>query len=140
MDRNEQIDLLEKKIVENCRLLDLRPALVHRFTPGLYAREVTIPEGSVVTSKIHRTEHLFVLSKGRLLVWNKEGDIYGEEIVAPYTGTTKPGTRRVVLALEESVWTTFHPTTLTDVEEIEKVLVEDRENPLLTHEERALIP
>ncbi len=42
-----------------------------------------------------------------------------EEIVGPVTFVSQPGTKRVVVAQEETIWTTYHPTTETDLEKIE---------------------
>ncbi len=96
--------------------------LVHRFTPGLYAREIFMPAGAILTSKIHKTEHPYVISKGRVSVWI-EG-IGWERLRAPHTGITKPGTRRLLYIHEDTIWTTFHPTTETDLEVIERLLIE----------------
>jgi hypothetical protein len=105
----------------------------HHFTPGLYCREITMQKGAVLTSAIHRTEHPFVVSKGRCLVYLNRDDGW-QEIRAPYFGVTKPGSRRVLVILEETVWTTFHPTELTDLLAIEDALLDPRENPLLAKE------
>ena len=103
--------------------------VVHRFTPGLYIREIFMPAGAVLTSKIHRTEHPYVVSKGVVCVYSdNDGPTI---IVAPYTGITKPGTRRFLVVLEDTIWTTFHPTNLTSVEEIEDEIIEPYTNPLI---------
>lgn len=83
------------------------PEPVHRFTPGLYARELTMPAGLLLTSKVHRTEHQYVVSRGVALVF-VDGEGW-RKIVAPYHGITRAGTRRVLRILEETTWTTFHP-------------------------------
>ena len=90
--------------------------VVNRFTKGMYIREVTIPEGTILTSMIHKTEHPFVVSKGSIMVTSdNEGSVVYE---APYTGITKPHTRRALRALTETVWTTFHVTNETDIDKI----------------------
>lgn len=94
----------------------------HAFTPGLYIREITMPAGTVVTSATHKTRHPFIISKGRVrVVSESEGAV---EYEAPHRGITEPGTRRLLLVIEETVWTTFHPTQKTDVEEIAKEILE----------------
>lgn len=95
--------------------------LNHTFTPGLYMREIFMPAGTLVTSKIHKTEHPFIISKGVVSVW-----IEGEGVKtfhAPHSGVTKPGTRRVLYVHEDCVWATFHPTTEKDLEKIEAQLI-----------------
>lgn len=81
--------------------------LQHIFTPGLYARQIYMPAGSVLTSQIHNTEHPFVISSGSAMVYTEhEGATL---LKAPYTGVTRPGTRRVLVVYEDCIWTTFHP-------------------------------
>lgn len=95
--------------------------LEHRFTPGLYTRQILHPAGVLSATKIHKTEHQFIVSQGRALV--STGDGQWHEIQAPYHGITKPGTRRVIYALEDMVLTTMHPTSKTDLGEIEEDLI-----------------
>jgi len=80
--------------------------LVHKFTDGMYIREIFMPAGSLWTSKIHKTEHPYVVSYGKAAVSIDAQEWY--EITAPYTGITNPGTRRVLFILEDCIWTTFH--------------------------------
>jgi hypothetical protein len=96
--------------------------VVHRFTPGLYIREIFMPAGALVTSKIHRTEHPYTISKGRVSVLT-ENDGW-VELAAPHTGITVPGTRRVLYIHEDTVWTTYHPIADTDLAVIEAKLIE----------------
>jgi len=95
--------------------------VTHRFTPGLYIREIFMPASTppvetVVTSRIHLTEHPFIVSKGRLKVWHEESG--WQLIQAPFTGITKAGTRRILIIVEDTVWTTFHVTNETDPDTI----------------------
>lgn len=88
----------------------------HHFAPGLYAREIFIPKGSYVVGKTHRYAHLTTVSKGRILVASEFGNL---EVVAPSTFMSKPGIKRVGVALEDTIWTTYHPTSETDLAAIE---------------------
>lgn len=94
----------------------------NRFTPGLYSRTARAPRGAAVVTRVHKTEHQFVISKGAVLVW-AEGEPW-HKVCAPYIGTTKPGARRVLIILEDCVWTTFHPTTTTDQDQLQSELTE----------------
>lgn len=96
---------------------------LHNFCPGLYARTVFMPAGTVLTSKIHKTQHFFVVSKGSCTVSNSHGE--RELISAPYLGVTMPGTKRALLIHEDCIWTTFHATDLTDVAEIERTILSE---------------
>ena len=104
--------------------------VVHRFTPGLYSREIYMVAGSVLTSRRHRHEHPFVILQGRVSVFN-EADNTAVELSAPYHGTTPAGTKRLLFIHEDTIWTTFHPTDITDMGELEAFLFDDRPNPML---------
>jgi hypothetical protein len=123
------VDKIEADIA-NCEQLEL--PVEHQFHPGLYVRRLAMPAGSLIVSKIHNTEHPYVLTEGQCLVWTKEtGAVH---LMAPYHGITMPGTRRVLFILEDCVWTTYHPITAEefgDVKLIEDRIIEKHENPLL---------
>lgn len=94
-----------------------KPSVVHTFTPGLYSRKLTLPKDYLCTSKVHRTTHQFVISRGLLKIWSEEK---GWELVqSPFHGITYAGSSRGVHVLEETVWLTFHSTLKTDIAEIE---------------------
>ena len=98
---------------------------VHRFTPGLYTREMTVPAGVMVTGMIHKTEHISIMLSGKMLIPDlvNGGSM---EIQAPIVEIAKPGIKRVGIATEEVVWITVHPTELTDVDEIiEQIVTND---------------
>ena len=92
----------------------------HFFADGLYAREMTIPKNTAVIGKIHKFEHLSVVSQGEILVFTEQGV---RHIVAPCTMVSPPGTKRAVIAIEDTVWTTFHPTQSRDLAEIEAQVI-----------------
>jgi hypothetical protein len=96
--------------------------VTHIQTPGLYIRQVEIKAGTKILSARHKTEHPFVISKGKILVVTEEGR--REVLEAPHIGITFPGTRRALTALQDTIWTTFHPTAETEIEKITESLVE----------------
>jgi len=105
----------------------------HIFTDGLYVREIYIPAGTIVTSAIHKTEHPFVISQGEIMVTSdNEGSVVYK---APYTGVTKPNTRRALKALSDVIWTTFHVTNETDVDKIGEEILAPKDN---SHIEEAM--
>jgi hypothetical protein len=107
--------------------------LKHEFKPGWYNRTIFMPAGLLLTSKIHRSSHQFEISKGRVMVMIND---ITELLVAPYTGLTKPGTRRIILVLEDTVWTTFHKNDddCQDLEELERRLIYPHDNPYLSED------
>lgn len=96
----------------------------HYFAPGLYMREIMIPKGATLTGQIHLTEHLCILSKGEVKVMTENGIVH---IKASSVVHSMPGMKRVLHAIEESVWINVHynPTNETDVEKIEDLYVVD---------------
>ncbi len=94
--------------------------ITHYFAPGMYAREMKVPAGCLLTGKIHLTEHLNILSQGRVSVSNKGESVTME---APYTFVSPVGTKRAIYAHEDSTWTTIHATDLTDPDEIEDEII-----------------
>lgn len=128
-----QLDVLE---TEMFKLPQVHCPLVHRFTPGLYIREIFMPAGTVVTSVKHLTCHPFVISKGDVSVYVEGVEV--DRYKAPHTGITQPGTRRFLYNHEDTIWTTFHVTEKTDPEEIIMEIADMDFNPLLTDKEKAM--
>lgn len=100
----------------------------HYFSQGVYAREITIPAGIVLTGEIHKFTQLNILSKGRMQVYTEEGI---REVEAPFTVVSPPGTKRIAHTLTECVWTTIHGTDETDLEIIEKHFIAKDESEWL---------
>lgn len=92
----------------------------HHFAPGLYAREIFIPTGILIIGKIHRHSHVNTISKGKVVVATEFGL---EEFTAPHTFISEPGVKRAVLALEDTIWTTYHPTEETELDRIEEYVI-----------------
>lgn len=116
------------------------PEPVHRFTPGLYSRELTMQAGLLLNSKIHRTEHQYFVSRGVALVF-EEGQGW-HPVIAPYHGITRAGTRRTLLILEECTWTTFHAILdeeMGDLAKIEARIIEPHVALPFTDEDIALV-
>lgn len=92
----------------------------HYFSHGVYAREITIPAGTVLTGEIHKFENLNILSRGEMSVLTESGM---QRVSAPFTVVSPPGTKRIAYAHTECVWTTIHGTFITDVEEIKNQFI-----------------
>lgn len=137
---NQLIDELEFAMLTDPRFKLKECPVEHRFTPGLYTREIFMPAGMRITSMIHKTEHQFIVLQGSVSVYS-END--GEQLItAPFIGKTLPGTRRVLLVHEDTRWITCHPTDVVPennseksiedaVNKIMEQIIEFRENPLL---------
>lgn len=107
---------LERFEAEMFKLGTIEIPVKHYFSQGVYAREITIPKGTVLTGKIHKYSQLNILSKGDISVLTEEGI---KRVQAPFAIVSPPGTKRVAYAHEESVWTTVHGTEERDLEKIE---------------------
>lgn len=91
----------------------------------LYCRKVSRAADIATLGRVHKQEHFYVIAKGRIAIRGKDKTTIhsaGDVIVS------KPGTQRLVVALEDSVTITMHKVSSTDIEQIEKELVEDDEN------------
>jgi hypothetical protein len=100
----------------------------HHFAPGAYAREITIPKGTVLTGAVHKVDNLVILSKGKLRLATEDGFV---DIEAPHTRVCKAGSKNAAYALEDSVWTNFFPTEETDTDKLVEILTESTAAELL---------
>lgn len=94
--------------------------LKHMFSDGAYAREIFIPKGSLIVGKIHRHAHFNFITYGDVSVLTEEGP---RRIKGPCFMESTPGTKRLVYAHEDTVWTTIHVTAETDLEKIEEHVI-----------------
>jgi hypothetical protein len=137
-------NLIDDKIDElELAMQDYEPVdcpLTHTFTPKVYTRTIFMKAGSLITSRVHRTRHQFVIMAGVVMVKVKDGE--WKQLAAPYNGITEPGTRRILYILEDCVWMTIHYTeiqpedeseesVLEAVRQIEDLIIEPYENKLL---------
>ena len=53
--------------------MDESPPLKHWLAPGIYAREIHLPGGTVVVGKIHRHRHLNIISQGSVTCYTEFG-------------------------------------------------------------------
>lgn len=93
----------------------------HYFADGMYARVIAREKDTVIVGKVHKREHFYIVMMGGVRVTTDEGV---KDIWAPAVIVSKPGTKRAVLALEDSVCMTVHRTDKTELDEIEEELIE----------------
>jgi hypothetical protein len=119
-----QIAALEQALRQHpdavCGDSDLCP-LTHRFAAGLYVREIFIPKGTVLTGKLHKHAHPNFLMKGEVIVVTEAGG--RQHLIAPLAMISQAGTKRAVVALEDTVWITVHATDETDLARIEAEVI-----------------
>ena len=100
--------------------MDKMCPLKHTFVDGMYVREIFMPKGTLIVSKIHRWKHPYFVIKGDTSVLTEEGVV---RIKAPYAGITERGTKRVLFMHEDTVWITVHATKSKDLEVIEEQII-----------------
>lgn len=92
----------------------------HHFSHKVYAREMKLPAGALIVGKIHKFENLNILSHGEVSVLSIDGVM---RVKAPYTFVGSPGTKRVIYAHTDVVWTTIHGTHERCVDKIEEEFI-----------------
>jgi mannose-6-phosphate isomerase-like protein (cupin superfamily) len=124
--------LIEKKAVERLQaemmqFPQLELPTQHYFVDGMYCRVLPRPKGTLIVGKVHKKEHFYICAKGRVQVTTDSGV---RDIDAGTVLVCKPGTKRAVLALEDSVCLTVHRTDKTELAEVEDELVESETQSL----------
>lgn len=96
--------------------------LVHRFVPGIYAREIFMPAGTFAVGKIHLKAHLSVILGDISFASTVEGL---RRVTGCETFECEAGIKRAVYAHEDTWWTTFHPnpTDERDLAKLEALLI-----------------
>ena len=112
----EYLDNADLDVVEDL-MLQIPSSLVefplkHTFTPNMYIREILMPAGSLLTSRVHNTEHPFSILEGKAIVFMPGGGT--EELCAGYSGITRKGTRRALYIEEDCRWVTYHALSLEE--------------------------
>lgn len=120
-EAREKILALEKSMQTElpCLYGDSAP-LNHTFGDGFYLREIFVPAGMLVVTKIHKFEHPVFILKGECLVYSETGV---KRIKAPYYMITPAGTKRVVYVLKDTNWVTVHQTKEKDLIKIEEEII-----------------
>lgn len=122
--RREAISALEDQM---SKFPQVEQPLTHHFNEGQYAREIFNPKGSLIVTKTHKQGNFSFIPKGRLLVISEEGQ---REMNAGQFFATKPGTKRLIYAMEDTRFVTIHPNfqNLTDLDELERQIIQGEED------------
>ena len=115
----DKVDALQKELV---KLPQYEPDTKHYFHGGMYCREVFRHAGVLVVGAVHKKEHFYIIVSGTVAITDGEGNV--QEVTGPYLFQSKPGTKRAVYALTDTLCMTFHATESKTVEEAEAELVE----------------
>ena len=93
----------------------------HQFSPGMYMRKLFRPAGTLIVGKVHKEPHFFLCAKGEIIAWTESGM---KRLQAGDVIESKPGTKRVTLAVTDAIGITIHRTDKIDLDEIEAELIE----------------
>ena len=113
MSDRDKVSMLEEEMLKHEQIAI---PVKHYFSPGVYAREITIPAGTLLTGRIHKYEQLNILSGGEISVLTQDGM---KRVCAPFTVVSPPGTKRIAYAHTECTWTTILATEEKDPDRIE---------------------
>ena len=96
--------------------------LKHTFADGVYIRQMDMKAGSIVIGAIHNHLHVWFLLTGHLAVATEDSI---EEFVAPCYVLAEPGSKRVIYAMEESIFVNVHknPKNIKDIKKLEDEIV-----------------
>lgn len=93
--------------------------VTHRFSRGVYCRELLIPKGTVLTGRIHKHSQINILLKGDISVLGENGV---QRLQAPVVFESPAGAKRAGYAHEDTVWLTICGTDTTDPDVLEDEL------------------
>lgn len=125
--RRERILLLEKHLMNvptSYGMAEFNPGkITHHFGTGVYGRELFIPAGNVISSKIHRGKTFNVIAKGRISVIDPYKGFNTYE--GPFCFVSDRLTKRIVIAQTDTLWITSHenPNNSEDLDEIESRII-----------------
>jgi len=96
--------------------------LKHTFADGIYIRQMDMHAGSMVVGAIHNHLHAWFLLTGHLTVVTEDST---EEFVAPCYVLATPGSKRVIYAVEDSIFVNIHknPDNIKDIKKLEDEIV-----------------
>ena len=120
----EQVDRLQS---EMAAMPQAELVTEHQFSPGMYMRKLYRPAGTLIVGKVHKEPHFFLCAKGEIIAWTENGM---KRLQAGDVIESKPGTKRVTLAVTDAIGITIHRTDKTDLDEIEAELIEPDETAL----------
>lgn len=126
-----ELKTLENTLVDPIEIEKINP-LEHSFGDGMYVRQIVMPAGQLIVSKIHKQNHPYFILTGDVSILTEDGVV---RIDKPYYGMTKAGTKRILYTHKETTWITVQHTHETDLTKIEdEVMAKDFNAPELTVE------
>jgi len=103
--------------------------LTHTFADGLYIREIRVPAGNYVVTKLFKQEHATFLMQGECIILTETGRTH---VSAPSSWITPIGTKRLIYVVEDCVWTTIHSNSSNekDIDKLESLIIAENYDQL----------
>jgi hypothetical protein len=121
------LDKVQTLQAEVSKLPQYEPETKHYFHGGMYCRKVFRHAGVLVVGAVHKKEHFYLIVSGTVAITTDDGV---QEVTGPYLFSSKPGTKRAVYAVTDTLCMTFHAIEAKTVEEAEAELVEAEPNSM----------
>ena len=93
--------------------------VTHRIHGGMYARQITIPAGVVITGQIYKYDHLEFMISGDATVASESGPIH---LQGYHSLSGHSGKKRAITAHKDTIWLTVHPSNGTNGEQIQNLI------------------
>jgi hypothetical protein len=113
----EVVELIEYASLKQLTQMQM-PPFRHYFCDDVYVKEMIIPAGTLMTGKIHNTEHISIMTRGDVSVMT--GDT--KERLRGFSIFKSPiGVKRVGYFHQETQWINVHNANgITDLDEMEE--------------------
>jgi len=116
-ERREKLNSLEQSMLKEDQV---EIPVEHRFSGGIYAREITIPKGTLLTGRIHKFDHFDIMLSGDVTVSTDNGEV--KRLTGLNIMEGKAGKKRAGYAHEDTHWITFHSVEERNPEEMYEFL------------------
>ena len=133
LSRREEIQVLQALLIYNADGVNIEGdgnsivhsdnfPLKHTFADGVYVRQMDMKTGSMVVGAIHNHLHVWFLLTGHLAVVTEDSI---EEFIAPCYVLATPGSKRVIYAMEDSIFVNIHknPNNIKNIKKLEDDIV-----------------
>lgn len=116
-ERREKIQFLENNMLQEEQV---EIPVKHRFSGGVYSREITIPKNTLLTGRIHKFDHFDIMLSGDVTVSTDNGEV--KRLTGLNVMEGKAGKKRAGITHEDTHWITFHSAEERDPEEMYEFL------------------
>lgn len=112
-ERREKLQSLETAMLQEDQV---SIPVNHMFSGGIYAREITIPKGTLLTGRIHKFDHFDIMLSGDVTVSTDSCEV--KRLTGLNIMEGKSGKKRAGYTHEDTHWITFHSAEERDPEQM----------------------